>query len=263
MVSSPSLWTTLYLKVKTVDTAYLIKQTQMAETWFRRAAPLPINLILYVDCRIVRKKNALYNFSQFLKAIAQWTPRLRRLGIGGQHWTNLMANFVDIEWDLNDLRELDILGQLAKDEDVLQDDMHRTLASLQERLILFRNAKRLVSVVASQEVTFFLESFAFIPWSQILHVSMVEDLPFCSQLSGLFMKCPNLRTAFFSWPNPNFVDIGYHSTKLEKLELHHVTIGDYRELVSFLTKVACPRLTHLAISIAAIANLVEDHLDLH
>lgn len=33
--------------------------------------------------------------SIFLKALGRWAPRVKRLGIGGQKWINLMASFVD------------------------------------------------------------------------------------------------------------------------------------------------------------------------
>ncbi|KAF5322405.1 hypothetical protein D9619_001304 [Psilocybe cf. subviscida] len=170
----------------TLDQRSIVRLTQAVNAWFRRAGSLPINLFLYVDCKVTSRKNLAYNFSLLLKAIGPWTPRVARLGIGGQHWINLMTHFTDMEWELPNLDTLEILGQPSSEGDLINSDIAK-LEALAPRIILFRTCgPKFTTLIANQEMTSYFSAFSFLPWQLFTSVILKEQLPSQQQISKFF-----------------------------------------------------------------------------
>lgn len=263
VTNSPNLWTTLYLRIQKIDYDSLVQHMQVIQTWFQRAGSLPTQLFIYVHCKLGPKNNTSYNFRMFLKALSPWASRIRRLGIGGCYWVNLISNFVDIEWNLSNLVRLDFLGQLEDMPGALDDEMNE-LGSILDRITLFRAAKHLTTLVASQEMSFRPDSFAFLPWGQLQHLTLEEQQSSGPDFFALLQQCPQLQTASLRWFEYGMLPPGtdpYSVTKLEKLQLVGVMlVSVFNELARFFSKATFPALTHLHISIADVLVEPEDFM---
>ncbi|KAF5321281.1 hypothetical protein D9619_001315 [Psilocybe cf. subviscida] len=220
VADSPSLRTTLYLRIQQANLDSLVKHLQVVQTWFHRAGSLPVQLFIYVDRTLGHKRNTAHNFRMFLKALAPWASRIRHLGIGGRHWVNLITKFVDIKWDLSDLVWLDFLGQMADCVPVCSRNEINELASICDKVTLFRTAKRLTTVVASQELSVHLQAFSFLPWSQVQHITLEEHEASGPEFLALMKQCPQLRTAALVWYQCGMSALGapYAVKKMEKLQ---------------------------------------------
>ncbi|KAF5321282.1 hypothetical protein D9619_001314 [Psilocybe cf. subviscida] len=201
-----------------------------------------------------------YKLHLFLKAIARWTSRVTRLGIGGQYWANLMAQFTDIEWDLSNLRTLELLGQQAGYVGLIDDDTN-DLSSVAERITLFRAAKNTTTLVANQEITPYIAALNFLPWYTLTNVVLQERLSSPFELWRLLvMGCPNLVSASLSWlgrahfvPPPTTVLVD--TLKHLKLEIRP---DGWNELPHFFSLFVFQSLTHLEVFVIEADMPVDD-----
>ncbi|KAF5321286.1 hypothetical protein D9619_001312 [Psilocybe cf. subviscida] len=248
-LSSPRLWSTLYLRIKDISHHGIKRYYQAVETWFHRAQTLPLQLFLYFDFDETPAKPtpfSSYIISIFLNAVAPWTSRIHRLGIGSQDWAGLMQHFAGIDWDLSNLRRLDILGQKNFDPDLIEDGM--PLESAMKRISIFQKSSLLTTVVAVQEISVYLDQLAFIPWRQITSISWHEEQCELPHFSSLTRFCPLLENARLHMdaeysrsplPSPPF-----SHAHLKTLELWLKT-PDYAGVVDLFTHNIFPHLEFL------------------
>lgn len=176
--------------------------------------------------------------------------RIHRLGIGSQDFAGLMHHFAGIDWDLSNLRRLDILGQKNFDPALIEDGM--SLESVMGQITIFEKSSLLTTVVALQEISIYLDQLAFIPWKQITDIYVDEEQCEIPHFFSLSRLCPLLRNASLR------VDAGYGRDALpsppfcrdclETLELDLKT-PDYAGVVDLFTHSILPRLTYLSINI--------------
>ncbi|KAF5321284.1 hypothetical protein D9619_001310 [Psilocybe cf. subviscida] len=156
-------------RIRALDHDSIIKYTRLVQKWFLRATYSPKSFFLYVDCGIPTGAPS-HNLKLFLKAIGPSLTRLIHLGIGSHDWAELMMHFTNIELDVSELQKLDFLGQVS----VGQLHSLTKLASINERITIFKDAKLLITLTATQEIRAFMPSFEFIPWNQLSDISIME-----------------------------------------------------------------------------------------
>ncbi|KAF5322406.1 hypothetical protein D9619_001305 [Psilocybe cf. subviscida] len=262
VLHSPHLWTDLYLRIETLRHHSLVRHVQSMTAWFRRAGSLPINLYLYLDCEIDPETTSAYDFRLLLKAIAPWTSRVARLGIGGQFWINLMTQFVDIEWDLSNLHTLEFLGQCASEEHLVSADI-AVLEPLVPRITLFHKAIQIRTLIANQELTHYLSAFAILPWFMLSSVVLRERLSSQHDLWRLLSLCTRLKSASLHWIPEGSDLITQQPTRIDKLErltLEH-RLWDWSAVHRFFSAFVFVNLTHLEICVEEIlADPEEDEV---
>ncbi|KAF5322408.1 hypothetical protein D9619_001309 [Psilocybe cf. subviscida] len=200
VLSSPPLWATLYLRVKSIDHDSIFESVRTVQNWFLRASGAPKKFCLYVDCPIPSGTPS-YTFQLFLKAINPSLVGLTCLAIGSRNWARLMMQFVDIEWDVSQLQRLEILGQYSSAENPYLAEEMTKLASVAERITLFKNAKHLTTMVSAQQTRAFGPSFAFLPRGQLTDISIQEGFIHHTALLDTLKQFPQLRKARFTCSN--------------------------------------------------------------
>ncbi|KAF5322056.1 hypothetical protein D9619_001320 [Psilocybe cf. subviscida] len=251
---SPNFWTTLHLHINKADFDSLVKHLEVVQTWFCRAGSLPIRLYLYVGCKLLPEDSTAHHFRMFLKALAPWSSRICHLGIGGRNWVNLITKFADIKWDLSTLVRLDLISYTDGGSNAWAPAMNE-LASVSDKITLFRAAKRLTTLGASLELSPYIRSFGFLPWKRIQHLTLEEFDSKTYDQFALLKQCPQLQTAYLRWSNDSVLmpeKEPYSLEKLEKLHLDDISVVHFNQLARFFSQASFPGLTHLHICIQAL-----------
>lgn len=241
VLSSPRLWSTLYLTINTVDQDSIVRHAGTVQNWFQRACGAPKRFFLYVACPIATGTPS-YHFHLFLKAIGPSLSGLRCLGIGSKNWPNLMAQFVDVTWDVSNLESVELLGQVANRDNSRLDHEMAKLASLADRITLFKKAKNLAKVVALQELWAFPLASAFLPWQQIVDISLQECRHIQICVIDTLRNAPQLRTArLYCGLLQREGSAPLVHRNLERLTLH-ITKSSAHNLLTFLSNCTFPNL---------------------
>jgi hypothetical protein len=205
--SSPRLWSRLLVTLHKHDD--LRHCVQMVTQWFERSPTLPLSFFLNIDFEADDEDIA--RIHTFLVDLSSVMLRVRHFALHSRLTTELLRSFVNLEWELPQLKMLDLFSHDHLDE----------VNAVTFSVPLFHDASNLVEVAIGNAITWATEIDHILPWSQLTHIRFIYETSM-SRWIELMNMCPLLRQCEVKidndFCNPSCPPNGIHRT-LERLLL--------------------------------------------
>ncbi|KDR79279.1 hypothetical protein GALMADRAFT_243203 [Galerina marginata CBS 339.88] len=175
-LSSPRLWTTLFLELWEGRRDLGIYEELLGE-WFKRAKGLPLSVFMHFDLDSDDCAEHLAGYRSVLRSFAPFAPRVRHLGIGAPYVSTIFALFLDMDpdWDLRSLERLDLFSPSADfcNEEFGQEGFE--LGAV-EPVVIFNQAPLLHKLAIKKTLISDSDVSNVVPWSRLTNVHIEEGL---------------------------------------------------------------------------------------